>query len=179
MEGRQFLNNRGVRVLKTVYEALQRLKFEIVQILRDFIKSIRTGNWSLHLQSSQRMLSWFLAYDRINYARHFTYCWTMQTKLPDKHSRVHQRFLCGLFSTKRATGNFNMLPPDQVIEQTINREQKGSGGIIGISTTSGAVQRWVLSTHIIAELTGDLKSSLGLEIVNKQKRSWTETKSLR
>ena len=32
-------------------------------------------------------------------------------------------------------------PADQVIEQTVNRDQKGPGGIIGFSTTEGTVQR--------------------------------------
>ena len=34
-----------------------------------------------------------------------------------------------------------MLLSDQVIELTINKEQKGTGGITGISTLTGAVQR--------------------------------------
>ena len=36
---------------------------EMVQILLDFIKSIRIGDWSLHLNSTTRMLRWFHAYD--------------------------------------------------------------------------------------------------------------------
>ena len=36
-----------------------------------------------------------------------------------------------------------MLAPDQVIEQTINRDQKCSGGIKHVSTSKGSVQRWV------------------------------------
>ena len=56
-----------------------------------------------------------------------------------------------------------MLPPDQVIEQTVNREQKGPGGIIGISTSVGSVQRCVLSSHITATLSSDFKANLGLD----------------
>ena len=43
------------------------------------------------------------------------------------------------FSVKRADGSFNKPPPDQVIEQTTNKEQNGAGGIIGIATSDGAV----------------------------------------
>ena len=35
-----------------------------------------------------------------------------------------------------------MLPIDQVIEQTINRGQKGPGGIIGITISAGSVQMY-------------------------------------
>ena len=56
-----------------------------------------------------------------------------------------------------------MLPPYQVIEQTINKDQKGAGGIIGNSTSTGTIQRWVLSSHNTAAFAGDLKKSLGLD----------------
>ena len=52
-----------------------------------------------------------------------------------------------------------MLPPDQVIEQTINKDQKGPGGIIGISTSQGTMQRWVMSSHMTATLIADLRKS--------------------
>ena len=56
----------------------------------------------------------------------------------------------------------NKLPPEQVIEQTINEEQKGSGGIIGISTSDGAGQRLILSSHVIAGLMANFKQSVNL-----------------
>ena len=49
-----------------------------------------------------------------------------------------------------------------MIEQIINKEQKGARGIMGISTSDGAVQRWVLSSHITADLLANFKYSLGL-----------------
>ena len=45
------------------------------------------------------------------------------------------------------------------IEKTIKKEQKGSGGIIGISTSDGAVQRWILPSHIIARLMANFTES--------------------
>ena len=70
--------------------------------------------------------------------------------------------MLGNFSVKRTDGSFHKPPPDQVIEQTLNKEQKGAGGITGISTSDGAVQRWVLSSHITAGLLSHFKHSLGL-----------------
>ena len=54
------------------------------------------------------------------------------------------------------------MPPYQVIELTINKEQKGSKGIIGISTLDGAVQRWILSRHIIPGLMVNFKEGVNL-----------------
>ena len=56
-----------------------------------------------------------------------------------------------------------MLPLDQIIEQTINKDQKAPDGIIGISTSQGSIQRWVLSSHNTATLVADLKKSLHLD----------------
>ena len=115
---------------------------EMTQILLDYIKSSRTSDWSLHLQASGQILVWFFAYDRVNYSRHFSCNWATQQQLHLTHPAIYHEFIKGHFSVKRARGNFNKLAPDQVIEQTINKEQKGSGGIIGISTSDGAVHRW-------------------------------------
>ena len=56
----------------------------MVQVLLDHIKSIRMGDWDLHLQAAERMLPWFHVYDRTTYLRHFTYNWASQKKLEDK-----------------------------------------------------------------------------------------------
>ena len=102
------------------------------------------------------------AYDQINYSRHFSYHWATHQQLHLTHPAIYHEFIKCYFSVKRTRGNFNKLPPYKVIEQTINKEQKGSRGIIGISTSDGAVQRWILPTHIIAGLAANLKESINL-----------------
>ena len=133
------------------------------QVLLDYIKSFRIGDWQLHLCSMEKILSWFHAYDRINYARHFTHCFASFQKLNETHPSILDQFQRGNFAIKRTNGSFNMLPPDQVIEQTINKEQKGPGGIIGMATSIGCVQRWVFSSHVIAEWSHDFKRSIGID----------------
>lgn len=49
-----------------------------------------------------------------------------------------------------------MVPPDQVIEQTIIKDQKGTSGITGSSTNVEYIQRQVLSSHIIAIWNSEL-----------------------
>ena len=51
---------------------------DMVEILFDLCKSVRDGNWNLHIAASERMLKWFFAYDRTNYARYFTFYWASQ-----------------------------------------------------------------------------------------------------
>ena len=104
---------------------------DMTETLLDYVKSFRTGHWELHLQAMEGMLKWFHAYDNTNYVRHFTYCWATQQKLAQKRPGIYLEFCKGNFSVRRSQGKFNKLPPDQVIEQTINKEQKGYGGITG------------------------------------------------
>ena len=132
----------------------------MVQILLDHIKSTRNGNWDLHLSSMKRMLPWFHAYDRVNYARHSTYCWAALNNLAETNPKMYVEFQEGNFAVKRTSGSFNMFPTDQVIEQTIKKDQKGPGGIIGYTRSPGSIQRWVFSSHVIAKINADFQNSI-------------------
>ena len=50
-----------------------------------------------------------------------------------------------------------------VIEQMINKDQKGPSRIIGFSTSPGTVQRWVLTCHAVARVSADFSHNIGLE----------------
>ena len=108
---------------------------DMVKILFDFRKSVRNGNWNLHIAASERMLKWFFVYDCTNYSRHFTFYWASQLNLSQIHLSMLNEFQKDNFSVRWVPGKFNHLPSDQVIEQTVNRHEKGPGGIIGFSTT--------------------------------------------
>ena len=71
--------------------------------------------------------------------RHFSYHCCRGKLIKDNRLSVYEAFIQGNFSTKRKAGNFNMLPSDQVIEQTINKQQIGSGGIISYITSIGTI----------------------------------------
>ena len=141
----------------------------MVQVLLDFIKATCNGDWDLHLQSVEQILIWMFAYDRTNYSRHFTYYWASQQKLQIRFPLIYQEFKMRNSCTKRTAGKSNMLPPDQVIEQTINREQKGSGGIKTVSTLLGSIQRWVLASRNTGTFAADLRKSIGLNSSNRIK----------
>ena len=66
------------------------------------------------------------------------------------------------FSVRRVPGKFNHHPSDQVIEQTVNRDEKGPGGIIALSKTEGTVQRWILTSHTAGRLIAQMEDSLQL-----------------
>ena len=63
--------------------------FQMVQTLLDFARSIKLGDWKLHLQSTENMLPWMFAYDRPNYARFLTYYLVNMQKFPEAHPSIH------------------------------------------------------------------------------------------
>ena len=69
---------------------------QMVQILLDFTRSGKQGDWKLHMQATEKMLPWMFAYDRPNYARYLTYYWVKIQKLPET-SRHPRRIYGGKF----------------------------------------------------------------------------------
>ena len=109
------------------------------------------------------MLHWFHAYGKHNYTRHFFHItghhnkYLLITSLPYTNSLKKVGF-----SVRRSYGKFNKVSPDQVIEQTINKDQKGPGGITGFSTSEDTVQRWGLTGHLVAKIRCDMEETLGI-----------------
>ena len=100
---------------------------DMVEILFDFRKYVRDGNWNLHIAALERMLK--------------SYCtWASQINLSQNHPNIFKEFQKYNFSFRRVPGKFNRIHSDQVIEQTVSRDQKGISEIIRFSTTKGTVQ---------------------------------------
>ena len=65
----------------------------MMEILFAFIRSLRIGDWELHLASTKNMLPCFFAYDRQNYARYLSLYLAEMIKLRDTHPCIHEQFL--------------------------------------------------------------------------------------
>lgn len=106
----------------------------MVELFLHFIRSYRTGDWSLHKACLGKMLPWMSAYNHCNYSRYLTvYLWDM-LQLHVTHPDVEQKMLLGEFAVQRSEGKpFSQIPIDQTVEQTINKESKTPGGIIGLA----------------------------------------------
>ena len=74
--------------------------------------------------------------------------------LEQKHPESYQHLCQGGFVVRR-TGhyNFNAVSTDQALEQTINKEGKSEGGIIGLTLRKDALTRWLVTRHMTAEFS--------------------------
>ena len=121
---------------------------EMVATLLCLIRATREGNWELHLECIKAVLPWFFAYDHTNYVRYLPVYLVHMLEPPDTHPEAYSMLSQGDFGVQRTTSHgFSQLPVDQTIEQTLNRNTKTKGGIIGLSLKKGAVQWWMLTAY--------------------------------
>ena len=152
---------------------------EMVEVLMNFLRATREGDWALHLECIKEMLPWFFAYDHTNYARYLPVYLAHMVLLPETHPEAHALLENGDFGVQRTTSHgFSQMPVDQTIEQTLNRSTKTKGGIVGFSLRKGAVQRWMITAHSRAAFVDKCrKMSTGED--EDQRRLHKETGSAR
>ena len=84
------------------------------------------------------------------------------TNLPSTHPDAQFALATGELSVQRTNHSFSKVAVDQAIEQTVNRDSKTSGGIIGISTNPSATQRWILTAYDRAAFTSCCRDLAGI-----------------
>ena len=135
---------------------------EMVGLLLTFIRATREGNWELHLSCIREFLPWFFAYDRHNYSRYLPVYLLHMQNIPDTHPQTHTYLSSGGFCVQRGNHSFSRLPVDQTIEQTLNRDTKTKGGLVGFSINKAAVERWMLNAHERAAMSQKCRELAGL-----------------
>ena len=95
----------------------------ITEVLQ-YIRTVRTGNWHLHLQSMETFLKFFFAHDMLNYARMMP-VYLSDMKLKDSESTVYADFLQGNRVVNKNPLPFQAIGADHALEH-INRAMKVS-----------------------------------------------------
>lgn len=114
---------------------------DMVNALLQQIKAERSGNWDLYLSTLAVI--------------------TDMRKLKSKHPQVYEEFSAGNFSISRSGHPFSQVAADMALEQSINADSKSKGGIVGISQSPAALERWFLTAHVRASVTTSLKEMCG------------------
>ena len=138
---------------------------DMVQILLCFILAEREGNWLLHISTFQEMLPFMVIYDHVNYTRYGIIYLADMLALPDTAPYVYKEFMEGNFVVKETEALFNQLSPDMALEH-INKLCKISGGIVGITRSNAALNRWMLTCCDLSRLAEDIKIKAGLNSID-------------
>ena len=106
--------------------------------------------------------------DRPNYARWLPVYVEDMRQLKSKHPKVHDEFVTGNFSISRTGQPFSQVATDMALEQSINADSKSKGGIVGISQSPAALERWFLTAHEHASVTTALREMYGNDESNRR-----------
>ena len=123
-----------------------------IQIIKNFIRAERTGNWELHLQSVKSMLNLFAATGHIHYAKSARLYLQNMHNLETNFPWVHAKFANERFHTVRRSSRFWAgLWTDLTIEQVMMRSIKSRGGLTrGRGVTESVRTLWINSTHRVS-----------------------------
>ena len=127
----------------------------MVEILFLNYSSSRTQNWGNYLVSLQLMLPWMASYNNIHYSRYLPVYWASMKNLSDSQREWMRD---SNFSFSLTGKPFTCIPPDQVIEMTMNKGSKGKGGWIGITKNLSQVNTHCLTINTFNEAKETLKS---------------------
>ena len=126
---------------------------EMVELLRNFIRAERTGNWDLHLQAVFNMLPYFAAAGHNLYVKSAHLYLQSMHQLQNTHPDVYDAFKNGHHVIRRSDRFWAGLSSDLVIEQVLMRSLKSSGGMTR-GRKMGEQQRaqWLLSMPACADI---------------------------
>jgi len=77
--------------------------------------------------------------------------------LQEKQPKSYQYLQDGGFVVRRSSRRFSAIASDQALEQTVNRDGKSQGGVIGFTLRKGALTRWMVTRHITEQYTEAFK----------------------
>ncbi|XP_046845101.1 uncharacterized protein LOC124438948 [Xenia sp. Carnegie-2017] len=162
--------------IKSKTFAFWSMYIKMTEILLHFIRATREVDWNLHLASFRCMLPWFFICDRINYARYGTAYWLEMTALENTHPEIVPDLSTTFAVQRQDCHGFSAVSCDQMIEQTVNRDSKTKGGIIGFSLNRSAVHRWLLAQSERAAIANKCKSMDGSNITPRSRKDLDRTK---
>lgn len=119
----------------------------MLQLLKNLIRADRLGLWDMHLDAVQMLQPLFAVFDCVNYQRWSSLYLKDMRRLPETAPEVYEAFMAGAHVIKRHDSTFTSVPADMALEQTINRSQKSTSGIIGGTKKKDFVAEWEITHH--------------------------------
>ena len=127
-------------------------------LLLRILRSEREANFQLHLNCMCEVMPWFRAAGRTNYAKYMPVYVAEMKALEHEQPEAYKFMQQGGFVVRRSEDrNFNCVATDQALEQTINREGKSQGGVVGFTLRKGALTRWLMTRHVTTAYVDAMK----------------------
>ena len=154
---------------------------EMVNLLRQFLKAERTGNWQLHLRTLQEMLPYFAAAGHNLYTKSVHVYLQQMLQLEEHHPDVFASFTSGYHVIRRSDRYWAGLSPDLVIEQVLMRSMKTTGGLTrGRGMNESQRTQWLLSMPACAEMNSAMQELTDNHFMtSNQHKDMTKARTIR
>ena len=137
-----------------------------VGTLLRLLRAERDGLLELHLIAVCETIPWCRAADRGNYVRYLPGYLNDMVTLQQKQPKFYQYLRDGEFVVRLSSRRLNAVATDQALEQTIHREGKSHGGVIGFPLRKGALTHWMATRHITAQYAEAIKGNVSTQQTN-------------
>ena len=127
------------------------------------LRATKRNDLDLHITCLEQMCPLFFSMDHPNYARYLTSYIILLLNLKDSHPGAEELLQDNGFSVCMSSVSGARNAVDLTIEQTINRQAKCKGGIVGFSQNKAAYHKWCMTRHKRASLVAALMEDSGLD----------------
>ena len=131
------------------------LKMEL--ILLQFVKAIRSANFSMYIDALQLIAPWMFSLNHYNYARWLPVHIDSMVTLQDIHPDVYEQFKEGSFTAQKSNRKFSHIGLDHNHEQ-LNAEIKGVGGAIGLTENDASLAKWLIAGPEVSRMVEEFEN---------------------
>ncbi|XP_031784033.1 uncharacterized protein LOC116417072 [Nasonia vitripennis] len=135
--------------------------WDMLAIVKNFIKAERSGNWDLHLKCIEQMIPYFHASGHNNYAKSaHLYLQDMLTLKDVMDEHQFELFTTkGYFTIRRSDKFWCGVWSDMTIEQVLMRSMKTQGGLThGRGMAESVLTKFVLTMIILVEVCNEMEN---------------------
>ena len=122
---------------KTLF-IVMRQYMQMVVVRLQFTRSVRTGDWNLHLLSTKTFVKYYFAHSKLNYPRMLPVYLADMEALKQSDAEIYGEFLSGNWVvSKNQHVPYCAVGADYALEH-INRSMEVSAGLVGITLNLSA-----------------------------------------
>ena len=150
---------------------------KMVSLARNLIRADRNGSWMLHLKTVHDCLPIFAAAGHYNYLKS-AHLYLQSKDLEVRQPAIYAKFMQGMHVSRRTNQYWTGLGSDLVIEQTLMRSLKSSGGLTrGSGMSEEQRTLWALSRPIISQYNDAMQDFINIHYrTSEQHKETTEAR---
>ena len=131
---------------------------EVDLLILQFVKSCRTADFTLYIETLHSLMPWVFALDHTNYARNLPVHLRDMVTLEERHPALFVEFKRGHFMGQKSKRAFSNIPKDQMHEQLIDW-LKNYAGVVENFDDPSTIRREQVVRPEMAQLVSEFEGT--------------------